>query len=124
MALVTPTNFQSSLRFALRGVGYVILHERNFRIHTVFAVLAVALSVVLRISALQWLFVITAITSVIALEIVNTMFEVIVDLLQPRIHHYAGLIKDLMAATVLIASLSALIVGAIIFIPLILHSST
>lgn len=119
MSLVTATNFRSSVRYALRGVGYVYAHERNFRIHVSLAMAALVLAIALNISALQWLFVTTAIASVLALEIVNTIFETVIDLIQPRAHHYAGLIKDLMAAAVLIASLSALIVGAIIFIPLI-----
>jgi diacylglycerol kinase len=37
--------------------------------------------------------------------------------LKPRIHPYARLIKDLMAAVVLISSIVALIVGIIIFYP-------
>lgn len=113
-------SFRHSLRFALNGLRFIYRDERNFRIHAAFAVSAVALSILLRISTVQWLFVLTAIASVLALEIVNTVFEKVVDLFQPRVHHYAGVIKDLMAAAVLIASFSALLVGSIIFIPLII----
>jgi diacylglycerol kinase len=38
-------------------------------------------------------------------------------MLKPRIHSYVAVIKDLMAATVLIASLAAIIIGGIIFFP-------
>lgn len=110
-------SFRSSLRFALTGVRYAFQHERNFRIHLCLGVLALALAAGLRISWVEWLFVVTAIASVLVLEIVNTIFELLVDLLQPRIHDYAGAIKDLTAAAVLIASVSALIVGVIIFLP-------
>ncbi|MBI4092960.1 MAG: diacylglycerol kinase family protein [Candidatus Kerfeldbacteria bacterium] len=120
MSLVSPTNFLSSLRFAIQGVRHVFKHERNFRIHTIFALFALFLAVLLRISITQWLFVITAIASVLVLEIVNSIFERLLDLVQPRAHHYVAAIKDLMAAAVVVASISALAVGLIIFLPLII----
>ncbi|MBI4089931.1 MAG: diacylglycerol kinase family protein [Candidatus Kerfeldbacteria bacterium] len=111
--------FRRSLTFALKGLRYVYLHERNFRIHVWLAVAAVGLAALLRASATQWLFVTTAIASVLALEVINTVFEKMIDLIHPRVHHYAGTIKDLVAAAVLVASLSALIVGALVYVPLI-----
>lgn len=113
-------SLRRSLRYAAGGLQYVYLHERNFRIHVVIALIALIMAITLGASAIQWLFIITAIASVLALEIVNTVFEKVVDMFHPRVHHYAGIIKDLMAAAVVVASLSALIVGAAIFIPLIL----
>jgi diacylglycerol kinase len=50
-------------------------------------------------------------------EIINTAIERIVDILKPRIHPYARLIKDLMAAAVLISVTASIIVGIIIFYP-------
>ena len=55
--------------------------------------------------------------SVLAMEIINTIFERVVDILKPRVHPYAQLIKDIMAAAVLIASIGAIVIGFIIFYP-------
>jgi len=55
--------------------------------------------------------------SVLAVELINTILERVVDILKPRVHPYAQLIKDIMAAAVLIASLGAIVIGAIIFYP-------
>jgi len=112
--------YTTTFRHAVDGLRHCFRHERNFRIHTVFAALALILAWVLRISSTQWLFIITAIASVFALELVNTVFERVVDMFQPRVHHYAGIIKDLMAAAVLVAALSAIVVGSLIFIPLLI----
>lgn len=120
MSLVTPNNLPSSFRFAFRGVRQVYQQERNFRIHTVLGGCALILAVLLEASATQWLFIITAIASVLILEVVNTTFEHLLDMIHPRVHEYAAAIKDLMAAAVLLASISAVVVGVIIFIPLIL----
>lgn len=113
-------SLRRSVRYAIAGLRYVYVHERNFRIHVVIALIALIMAITLQASAVQWLFIITAVASVFALEIVNTVFEKVVDMFHPRVHEYAGIIKDLMAAAVVVASLSALIVGASIFIPLIL----
>ena len=50
-------------------------------------------------------------------ELTNTVLERVVDILKPRIHPYARLIKDLMAAVVLISATVSVIVGIIIFYP-------
>ena len=57
---------------------------------------------------------------VLIMELINTIMERVVDILKPRVHPYVRLIKDLMAASVLLASILAVIVGLIIFIPYIL----
>lgn len=54
---------------------------------------------------------------VLALEIINSILERFVDVFKPRIHPMVQEIKDLMAGAVLIASLGALIVGLLIFLP-------
>jgi diacylglycerol kinase len=53
---------------------------------------------------------------------VNIAIERLVDIMKPRIHHYAGVVKDATAAAVLVASLGALVVGLVIFIPYILEA--
>jgi diacylglycerol kinase len=51
------------------------------------------------------------------LELLNSVVERFVDVVKPRIHHYAMDIKDIMAAAVFVASLGALIVGIVILGP-------
>ena len=55
--------------------------------------------------------------AVLAVELINTILERVVDILKPRVHPYAQLIKDVMAAAVLIASIGAVVIGTIIFYP-------
>lgn len=124
MSLVHAHNFRKSVRYAARGLAYVFRHERNFQIHIAIAAAAVILGIGLRISVTQWLFVLSAIGSVLALEMVNTIFEKFVDLFQPRIHHYAEVIKDLMAGAVLLAATTSFLIGVIIFIPALLTRFT
>ena len=57
------------------------------------------------------------IMEVLVMELLNTVVERVVDILKPRIHPYARLIKDLMASTVLLSAILAIIIGWIIFLP-------
>jgi diacylglycerol kinase len=60
---------------------------------------------------------IVAIALVFCAEALNSALERVVDLLEPKRHPLARDAKDLAAAGVLMASLSALIVGVILFGP-------
>ena len=71
----------------------------------------------LRVSLWQAIILILVIASVLVLELINTIFEKMVDILRPRIHYYAEVIKDVMAAAVLVTSIAAVIVGILIFAP-------
>lgn len=58
--------------------------------------------------------------SVLTLELINSTVERIMDLLHPHNGEGVKIIKDLMAAIVLVASLGAAIIGLVIFLPYIL----
>jgi diacylglycerol kinase len=54
---------------------------------------------------------------VLVLELLNSSLERLVDLAKPRLHEYAGDIKDLMAGSVLLAAMFALVLGLLILGP-------
>ena len=60
------------------------------------------------------------ISFVLIMEIINSAFEKIADMFKPRIHVYAEIVKNIMAGAVLISSLTALVIGIIIFYPYVL----
>lgn len=109
--------FLHSIFYALRGIWYAFRVERNFQIHVLAAAIVVFLMIVFELRTWEYVFLTSAIVSVLVLEIVNTVFERIIDILQPRVHPYAQIMKDLMAAAVLLASLGAVIVGIFILGP-------
>lgn len=106
-----------SFRHAGRGLKYVLKNEQNFQIEILIGIFVVLLMFILDIRDWQKVALFLVIFSVLAMELVNTIMERVVDILKPRIHPYAQLIKDIMAAAVLIASVGAIVVGSIIFYP-------
>ena len=114
-------SFLAALANAGQGVLHGVKNERNVQIDTVFAVLAVALGFIFQISAAQWLVVVICIGLVLALELVNTALEAVVDLASPEYHELARIAKDCAAGACLVASICAFIVGVVIFLPCILQ---
>lgn len=106
-----------SFHHAFRGLKYVIKNEQNFQLEILFAIFIIILMFIFNIRDWQKVALFLVIFSVLAVELINTILERVVDILKPRVHPYAQLIKDVMAAAVLVASIGAVVVGVIIFYP-------
>jgi diacylglycerol kinase len=103
-----------SLRHARQGYGFSLIHERNMRIHTGIAVIALIVAIVIDLSAIELILMFLAITLVIVSELLNTAIEKTVDLAMPNQHPIAKAAKDCAAAAVLVCALFAIAVGIII----------
>lgn len=117
MAYFNFRAFLRSLRYAAKGLRYIYQHEQNFRVQLLVAAAVLILMAIVRVTALQAIALSTAIMAVLVLEILNTTVEKFVDIVKPRMHYLVEVIKDLMAAAVVITSIGALIIGLIIFLP-------
>ena len=115
-----PVNIRKALRsfrFAGFGIFSLFRHENNARIHLIAALLVVTLSILLHLSALEWCLIVIQIGLVMAAEAFNTAIEKLADVVSPDYHPTIKVVKDLAAAGVLILSVSAVIIGGILFIP-------
>lgn len=91
--------------------------QRNARIHAVLTVLALGLGVGLKLTAGEWIALVLAMGGVWVAEALNTAVEFVVDLVSPQPQELAGWAKDVGAAAVLLASIVAAVIGALIFLP-------
>ena len=108
----------SSLEFALTGILTVIKEERNMRKHAVTALVVILAGFVFQVSRIEWLFLLMSIFLVVAFEIINSAIENVVDLASH--YHFSMLAKkakDMAAGAVLVVSLLAAVIGALIFLP-------
>lgn len=110
-------SFKKSLSHAFAGLGYAFREERNFQIEFVIGVIVVMLSLLFPLSSVERSVMFLLIGTVLTLELFNTAFERLLDMLKPRIHPYVKVVKDMVAGAVLIGSLTSLIIGLIIFLP-------
>ena len=108
----------SSLEFALTGILTAFKEERNMRKHAVTALAVILAGFVFQVSRIEWLFLLLSIFLVVAFEIINSAIENVVDLASH--YHFSMLAKkakDMAAGAVLVVSLLAAVIGALIFIP-------
>ncbi len=106
-----------SFKYAFKGLILIFREEPNARIHLLAAICAVIAGLCLNINSMEWIAITFAIGLVITLEIVNSAIEKIADFISPEKNEIIKNIKDLSAAAVLVVSITALIVGLIIFLP-------
>lgn len=110
-----------SFKFAFDGLKEALINEPNFQIHSVIGLTTLIAGFILELPSLEWIVLAFTITFVLILELFNTAIEAIVDHLSPGIHPKAKVAKDVSAAAVLLASICAVLVGIVIFLPRILR---
>ncbi|OJG49191.1 diacylglycerol kinase [Enterococcus gallinarum] len=92
------------------------------RKHVLLGIVAIIAGFVFRLNQMEWLWLLLSVFLVWIVEIVNTVFENVVDMFTDFHFHPIGKkIKDMAAGAVLMTAFFALIVAAIIFIPKILE---
>lgn len=106
-----------SFHYAFRGIVIAWKQEQSFRIQVWVALGVLFFIFWFELPLWQTLALLLIMIFVLTLEIINSILERFVDVFKPRLHPMVEEIKDLMAGAVLIASLGALIVGLLIFIP-------
>lgn len=106
-----------SFGYALEGVAVGIRQERNMKIHCAAAVLVVLAGIFFRLSATEWCLCLILFGLILALELVNTAVEAVVDLVTEEYKPLAKRAKDTAAGAVFIAAVMAAIVGCILFLP-------
>jgi diacylglycerol kinase (ATP) len=108
----------TSFRFAGAGLVYAFTTQRNFRIHTFVTIALLAVSVWLKLSAVEVAILALTAAAVLALELINTAIESLVDLTVGKTYHdLAKIAKDCAAGAVLVAAIASLLVGFIIVVP-------
>lgn len=106
-----------SFSYAFEGLSKAIKDEPNLKIHFITASLTILLGLILRLNSIELAILILTISSVISLELINTMLESLVDLVSPQIRSAAKVAKDVSAAAVLISAFASLVIGMLLFLP-------
>ena len=112
---MTKITLRESMRHAIDGIGRCLVHERNFRIHTVAAVTVVLFAWLYGVDTGQRAMLAVAVATVMTMEMMNTAIEAVVDLITQEKNEYAKIAKDVAAGMVLLAALFAVVIAVIVF---------
>ena len=110
-------NRLKSVGYAFKGMLLLLKNEASIKIQFVIALLVTVAGFHFNISSNEWIIQFLAIGLVMSIEGINTAIEEIANFIHPEHHEKIGLIKDIAAGAVFIASVFAVIIGFIIYLP-------
>lgn len=110
-------NRLKSVSYAFKGALLLLKTEASIKTQFIIAILVTAAGFFFNISSTEWILQLIAIGLVMSIEGVNTAIEEMANFIHPEHHNKIGLIKDISAGAVFIASVFAVIIGFIIYIP-------
>ena len=113
--------FLNSVKYSIEGLNHAYKNEQSLWLHGGGVFLAVILGITLKINFYEWAVIIVAFVVVLAIELLNTAIEAVVDLVTKEIHPLAKIAKDCGSAAAFVSGIMATIICLFIFIPYILE---
>jgi diacylglycerol kinase (ATP) len=109
-------DFWKSVNAAIEGIVHTIQNERNMRIHFIAAGLVLIGAMYIRLTSLEMIALLFAISFVLVAEMFNTAIECAADILAKNEYHpVVKIIKDVSAGAVFVAAVNAAMTGYILF---------
>jgi diacylglycerol kinase len=110
-----PRRWRDKFREAFRGVKRGVRGHSSFSVHFFFAALVVTAAGVLDFFWWEWCLVLLCVGGVFTAELFNSAVETLFHGLDPEVKDRVYGCLDIAAGAVLVASLTAAVVGAIVF---------
>jgi diacylglycerol kinase len=107
--------FFLSFKYAFQGIAAAIRDQQSLKFQAVGGLLVIVVGLYVGLTTMDWIAIAGMTGVVIALEMMNTAFEGLVDLVTPERKPQAGKVKDIAAGAVLVASIAATIVLILVF---------
>ena len=107
--------FLRSVAYASNGIRYTFATEKNIRVLLLIVIAEISTAIFLEIPTLELLLLLWVAAVLFALELVNTAVERLADRVTKQLDAQIGIVKDVMAGAVMIASLFAALIACVIF---------
>jgi diacylglycerol kinase len=114
---IPKINRLQSFQYAFSGIWYTFRTQRNAQIHVSIAVFIVVLGLLLKLNLTEWAILTLTTGFVFSMELLNTATESAMDYVATEFHPQIKVVKDVAAGGVLVAAITAVIVGALILGP-------
>lgn len=107
--------FYKSLFYSIKGVLWMLKSERNFQLEVLALIINLFLIVYFKLNSIDTALILMVCFFVLITETLNTAIEKVCDFLEPNYNQKIGLIKDIAAGAVILATLLSIIVGILIY---------
>ena len=116
MSKFTSGGYKKSLSYALQGLSVAYKSQRNYRFHLFVGFLAILGGIILNFKCIEYCVLILAISFVITAELFNSVIEFALDALyKNKYSKMVKMAKDLSAGVVLIAAMTSVLIGLMLF---------
>jgi len=105
----------AAFMYAFRGVAALIRTQPHARFHLAASALVIAAGWWCNVSRVEWMMLVLAIGLVWTAEAMNSAIEFLGDAITSEHHPLIGQAKDIAAGGVLLAALTAVVIGLLVF---------
>jgi diacylglycerol kinase len=109
--------WRDKFRAAFRGIKWGVRGHSSFFVHFFFAALVVAAAIVLRCDRVEWCLLAGCVGAVLTAELFNSAVETLFRGLEEETKARVWPCLDISAGAVLLASLTASVIGCLVFLP-------
>ena len=106
-----------STKYSIEGLLYAYKNEKSLWMHGFCSIIAICLGIIFKITLVQWSMILISLGIILAIELLNTAIEAVVDMITLEYHPLAKIAKDCGSAATFVAVLIGLIISGFIFIP-------
>ncbi len=112
-----PRGIYRATLWSLKGLRAAWLHESSFRLEVVLFVILAPLGFRLGDSGVERALLIGSMTLVMAMELLNSAVEAVIERYGPEFHELAGRAKDMGSAAVFVLMMNVLLTWGLILLP-------
>jgi len=109
-------SWRAKFHDAFRGLKLGIRGHSSFSVHFFFAALVIAAAVVFQCDFLDWCVLVGCVGMVLTAELINSAIETLFHGLDERTKTRVSASLDIAAGAVLLASITAVVIGCIVFL--------
>lgn len=110
-------SFTNVIKYSMQGYAHFYKYERSAILHLIVAVTIILGSLTLNMTAVEWLFMIFILLTMLAIELLNTAIEAVCDLVSPEYNKLVKVAKDTASAATFSISVALVIATLIIYVP-------
>ena len=111
------TSLINVIKYSFQGYAHFYKYERSAILHLIVAIVIILGSLTLNMTAIEWLFMIFILLTMLAIELINTSIEAICDLVSPEYNKLIKVAKDTASAATCSISIALVIAIFIIYVP-------
>jgi diacylglycerol kinase (ATP) len=112
-----PRQIYTAFGWSMKGLKACFQYEASFRLEVFNAIVVIPLGLWLGAGAVEKIILITFPMLVLAMELLNSAIEAVVDKVSPEFHELAGRAKDMGSAAVFLMMVMVVVSWALILVP-------